>query len=126
MIGMKNRFAHIVYMPNKRHARFGIKKFEVVESKYSYILHTELYSGKRFLADSQDPFTQTVIMFLLRACNLLNKSYHIFTDNFYTKIPLANELLAHKTFITGTVNKRSKDLSKTILTTQIPLVNNNL
>lgn len=51
MIGMKNRFAHIMYMANKRHARFGIKKFEVVDSKYSYILHTELYNGKQFLPD---------------------------------------------------------------------------
>lgn len=42
MIGMQNRCAFIMYMPNKRHARFGVKKFEVCESKTGYVVHTEL------------------------------------------------------------------------------------
>lgn len=43
---------------------------------------------------------------------LLGKGYHIFTDNWYTKLSLAKELLTKKTFITGTVYKNTKDLSK--------------
>lgn len=111
MIGMKNRFAHIMYMPNKRHARFGIKRFEVVESKHSYILHTELYCGRTFLAGSNDPFTEKVVMFLLKKCN--------FTDNFYTKIPLAQRLYENDTYLTGTIYKNSKDLCKTLIKSKL-------
>lgn len=38
MIGMKNRVIFIQYMPKKRHARFGIKKFEICDSETGYIL----------------------------------------------------------------------------------------
>uniref|UniRef100_A0A1B6CGV3 PiggyBac transposable element-derived protein domain-containing protein n=1 Tax=Clastoptera arizonana TaxID=38151 RepID=A0A1B6CGV3_9HEMI len=51
MIGMKNRCTFIQYMANKRHARFGIKKFELCDSQTSYVLHSEIYSGKGFLED---------------------------------------------------------------------------
>lgn len=35
----------------------------------------------------------------------------MYTDNWYTKLPLARELLTRNTFLTGTVNKNTKDLS---------------
>ena len=47
MIGMKNRVVYIQFMPNKRHARFGIKKFEICDSN-GYVLHTRLYAGRDF------------------------------------------------------------------------------
>jgi hypothetical protein len=115
MVGMKNRCIFIQYMPNKRHNRFGIKKFEVCDSETSYVLHSELYSGKDFLSDGDEPLAQKVVLDLLTKCNLLGKGYHLFTDNWYTKIPLAEALLKEKTYLTGTVRKRSKGLSKSLL-----------
>lgn len=117
MIGMKNRCTFIKYMPNKRHARFGIKKFEVCDSDTGYVLHSELYSGKDFLENTNPDiaFTEKVVLHLLNKCYLLNKGYHLYTDNYYTKLPLAKKLLQHETYITGTVNKRSKELSKSVL-----------
>lgn len=112
LIGMKNRCVYIQYLPKKKHCRFGIKKFELCDSKTSYIYNVSLYSGRDFLADGNDPFTQKVIINELSKSKLLGKGYHIFTDNWYTKLPLAKELLTKKTFITGTVNKNTKDLSK--------------
>ncbi|XP_046684477.1 uncharacterized protein LOC124370232 [Homalodisca vitripennis] len=88
MVGMKNRCVFIQYMPNKRHSRFGIKKFELCDSASGYVLHSALYSGTDFLAGGQDPFT---------CRGLLNKRHHLFTDNYYTKIPLAQYLLDNKT-----------------------------
>lgn len=37
MVGMKNRVAYIQYMPQKIHARFGIKKFQLCESRTGYV-----------------------------------------------------------------------------------------
>lgn len=51
----------------------------------------------------------------LTQCRLLDKGYHIFTDNFYTKLPLAKALIDKNTFITGTINRNSKGLSKNVL-----------
>lgn len=112
LIGMKNRCVFIQYMPKKKHCRFGIKKFELCDSKTSYVYNVSLYSGRDFLADGNDPFTHKVIMNELSLCKLLGKGYHVFTDNWYTKLPLAKELLSKKTYLTGTVNKNTRDLSK--------------
>jgi hypothetical protein len=115
MIGMKNRCIFIQYMPNKRHSRFGIKKFELCDSKTGYVLDSIMYSGRDFLAQGNVAFTQKVVMELMSRCNLLGKRYHLFTDNYYTKMPLARLLYQNKSYLTGTVNKRSKELSKTVL-----------
>ena len=48
VVGMKNRIAYLQYMPNKRHSRFGIKKFELCDATSGYVLHIELYAGKDF------------------------------------------------------------------------------
>lgn len=115
MICMKNKVAFIQYMPKKRHARFGITKFEICDSKTGYILHTALYSGKDFLAGGDRPFTEKVVVELMEKTNLFDKYYHLFTDNFYTKLPLAERLFDCMTFLTGTVNKNTKDLSKSVV-----------
>ena len=51
-----------------------------------------------------------VVMKLLREANVLNKEYHLFTDNFYTKPVLANEPSAANTLLTGTVRHNSRGL----------------
>ncbi|XP_054290419.1 piggyBac transposable element-derived protein 4-like [Macrosteles quadrilineatus] len=115
MVGMKNRTTFIQYMPNKRHSRFGIKKFELCDSATGYVMQSVLYSGKYFLSMGSDPFTHKVVAYLLGKAALLDKGYHLFTDNFYTKIRLARWLSDRNTFLTGTVNKRSKELSTAVL-----------
>lgn len=112
MIGMRNRCSFIQYMPNKRHARYGIKKFEVVDSQSLYVMHTSLYSGIDYLSSIGGPFTEKVVVDLLQKSELLNKGYNVFTDNYYTKIPLIRRLLNENTYLTGTVNTASKGLPK--------------
>ena len=41
---------------------------------------------------------------------LSGQGYHLFTDNFYTSVPLAISLLLHKTELTGTVRGNRKYL----------------
>lgn len=45
---------------------------------------------------------------------MLDKGYHIFTDNFYTKIPLVKDLLDRDIFLAGTINKNSKFLCQVL------------
>ena len=110
MVGMKNRVAYIQYMPNKRHCRFGIKKFEVCDSVSGYVMHVELYAGKDFPIRSDHGQAHGVVMDLMRKSNLLHKGYHLFTDNFYTKPALARALGNASTLLTGTVRANSRGL----------------
>ena len=109
MIGMKNRVVYIQFMPNKRHARFGIKKFEICDSN-GYVLHTRLYAGRDFDVHHDEGQAFGVVKELLTATKLLNKGYHLYTDNFYTKPALAEFLWEKKTLLTGTVRSNSKNL----------------
>eukprot|EP00745_Piridium_sociabile_P033917 TRINITY_DN58298_c0_g2_i4.p1 TRINITY_DN58298_c0_g2~~TRINITY_DN58298_c0_g2_i4.p1 ORF type:complete len:699 (+),score=112.90 TRINITY_DN58298_c0_g2_i4:68-2164(+) len=106
MIGMKNRCCYIQYMPNKRHARFGIKKFQLCD-----VCHVELYGGKDFDVRHEEGQAHAVVMRLMQACTLLNRGYHLYTDNFYTKPMLADTLFQQGTLLTGTVRSNSRGLS---------------
>ena len=110
MVGMKNRVAYLQYMPNKRHSRFGIKKFELCDAESGYVIHVELYAGKDFPIHSDMGQAHGVVMDLMRKGNLLNKGYHLYTDNFYTKPVLATTLMQAGTMLTGTVRGNSKGL----------------
>ena len=110
MVGMKNRVTYLQYMPNKRHSRFGIKKFELCDALSGYVIHVEIYAGKDFPIQSDEGQAHGVVMELMRKSNLLNKGYHLFTDNFYTKPVLAQTLLDAQTLLTGTVRANSKGL----------------
>ena len=109
MVGMRNRVLFIQYLPNKRHARFGIKKFELCDSN-GYLIHTDLYSGKELDVQHVEGHAFGVVDKLMTVSGLLNKGYHLFTDNFYTKPKLALHLLRQKTLLTGTVRSNSKDM----------------
>lgn len=91
LIGMKNRCTFIQYLPKKKHKQYGIKKFEACDSDTSFVVHIEMYSGTDHLADSTLPgkFVEKVILDVMEKGSLLDKGYHLFTDNFDTKIPLA-------------------------------------
>ena len=103
MVGMKNRHLYIQYLPNKRHSRFDIKKFELCDSGNGYCMHTELYSGRDFQIRGDNGQGHAVVFHLLKVCGLLGKGYHLITDNFYTKPKLAAALHKKKTHLTGTV-----------------------
>ena len=107
---MKNHVAYIQYIPNKRHSRFGIKKFELCESKSGYVHDVVLYAGKDFEPRNAEGQSHAVVVQLLTNSGLLNKGYHLVTDNYYTKPKLAQELFVQKTYLTGTVRANSKGL----------------
>ena len=109
MVGMKNRSVYLQYMPNKRHARFGIKKFQLCDDN-GYVMHIDIYAGKdiEMHGDDGDGQAVRVVKRLLKESRLLNKGYRVYTDNFYTKPRLADDLLKQKTILTGTVRHNSK------------------
>ena len=110
---MKNRCVFIQYLPNKRHAHFGIKKFELCDSN-GYTFHIDLYAGKELDVQHQEGQAFAVVQKLMRESNLLGKGYHLYTDNFYTKPKLAEYLSSNRTVLCGTVRANSKGLPPNI------------
>lgn len=51
-----------------------------------------------------------VVKKLLDVGQYLRKGYHIFVDNFFTSIPLANYLYDNLTYITGTLRRNCKGI----------------
>ncbi|KAK3786495.1 hypothetical protein RRG08_058548 [Elysia crispata] len=114
--GEQNRVGDIpnfTYLPNKRHARFGIKKFELCDSN-GYTFHIDLYAGKELDVQHQEGQAFAVVQKLMRESNLLGKGYHLYTDNFYTKPKLAEYLSSNRTVLCGTVRANSKGLPPNI------------
>ena len=58
-----------------------IKKFELCDAESGYVLHVELYAEKDFPIHSDMRQAHGVVMDLMRKGNLLNKGYHLYTDN---------------------------------------------
>lgn len=76
-----------------------------------------MYSHRDFLVNKPGPFVEKCVMELMEKGDLLDKGHHLFTDQFYTKIPLALKLLERNTYLTGTINKNSQYLAPSLKTT---------
>lgn len=114
LIGTKGQTALMQYLPNKHHHRWGIKLWVLCDSVSNYCMSMLCYKGKKSSENREEikkfGLGFTVVKTLLSACNCLKKGYHLFTDNFFTSIPLIQFLYKNKTFQTGTIRKNKKHL----------------
>ncbi|UYV60237.1 hypothetical protein LAZ67_1000515 [Cordylochernes scorpioides] len=130
LVCLKNRTRLRQYMPQKHHGRFGVKLWMLCESKTGYCLRMKPYKGK--LSPIIKSLSYDVPMNLLQESSLLGKGYHLITDNFFTSINLAKDLLDSHTYLTGTIRTNRKGLPKTLTSAKLGvddslyMVNNNL
>lgn len=105
----KGRLIFKQYLPLKR-ARFGIKIFCLCESS-GYTYRFRIYTGKedqnpdiaRHVPDDAHDMTVTESIVLDLMLPLLNKGYHLYTDNYYSSVRLFRYLDQHETGCCGTV-----------------------
>ena len=104
MVGFRGCFGPLQYMPNKP-TKYGIKAFTLADAAHGYMLDILVYTGSdtlstASLAHSSLPQPARVVLHL--ADKYLDKGHSIFTDRYYTSIPLANHLYQRNTAFTGT------------------------
>ncbi|CAG2222462.1 unnamed protein product [Mytilus edulis] len=106
LVGTKGKTAMLQYIPSKR-SRFGIKFWVLAEAVTGYVLQMHIYLGKTFEPALPAGTLQgtNVVIKLLQSADLLNKWYHVFTDNFFSSLNLARTLLVQRTHLTGTLRK---------------------
>jgi hypothetical protein len=119
MIPWRGRLIFRQYIKNKSH-KYGVKVYKLCTVD-GYTLRTVLYAGKgQQTRESNKGHTYDVVMELMGPFDqqnvhfdgFLNEGRSLTTDNFYTGIPIAEELLKHKTRLCGTINVNRKGLPK--------------
>ena len=75
------------YMPNKHQHHFEFKLFCLCESESGYTYNFSIYEGKQSSSSEYRISHHDICTELMT--RLLGQGYHLFTDNWYTAVPLA-------------------------------------
>ena len=114
----KGRLSFRTYNPQKPN-KFNIKLYIISESDSGYISTFDIYCGKYNRFDCSlgaKPIdilctkTTKTVLGLMERCNLLDKGYNIYMDNYYSSPELFGELYLRDSFACGTVRKNRKGL----------------
>ena len=114
MVGFKGRSSLKQYMPMKTTKR-GYKVWCRSDAKTGYMCDFQVYCGAS--GPSEHSLGTKVVLDLAKP--LFGKGYHLYFDNFFSSVDLANILLTHKTGMIATTRanrkKYPKQLHKTVL-----------
>lgn len=113
LVGYRGRCGFVMYMP-KKPDKFGLKHWALCDATNSYCLNLQLYSGRGKNQPRDENQGQRVV---LELTDYLPSGYNITTDNFFTSIPLAIELLSrpNKMTIVGTLKLNKQQIPKELL-----------
>ena len=110
MVGFRGHFGPLQYMPNKP-TKWGVKCFTLADSSNGYVLNVLVYTGSETLEGVAYPtLPQAARIVLHLTTPYQGKGHHVYTDRYYTSIPLAQSLHAQNTAFTGTINQNRADL----------------
>lgn len=119
VVKFKGRVAFITYNPNKP-TKWGIKIFVLADSETAYIYNILPYYGSitsENLVRPDLPTSTRIPLHLFQ--KIIDKiptveGYHLYTDRYYTSLPLAKELMQMKCHLTGTIQTNRKGVPTTI------------
>ena len=116
MVGFRGCFGPKQYMPNKP-VKYGIKAFTMADSKEGYLLNILVYTGADTLREARQEYSSLpqparVVLHLVEP--YLDKGHHVYTDCYYTSIPLAQTLHLRGSCFIGTIMRNRVGLPSTI------------
>ena len=113
MIGFKGRSLLKQYMPGKP-TKWGIKVWQLSESSTGYTPQFQVYTGRREnnVQANGRGLAHRVVVDL--STPFFNKNYHVYFDNFFTSLPLMEELLLNNTYACGTLRLNRRGLPASV------------
>lgn len=104
------------YMPNKP-AKYGVKIFALVDSISYYILNLEVYTGVQpngpFRVDnSAISVTERLVLPILKT------GRNVTMDNWFTSVPLAEDMYKNKLTIIETIKKNKREIPPSFVCTK--------
>lgn len=104
-----------VYMKSKP-CRYGIKIYATVDSSTFYTAYMEIYAGKQPM-DSPYIMENDASSLVKRCISVIDGTgRNVTMDNFFTSIPLANDLYVnHRLTVVGTLRKDKKEIPEELL-----------
>lgn len=119
IVKFKGKIAFITYNP-KKPTKWGIRIYVLADAETGYVYSILPYYGSlttESLEKPELPVSSRIPLTLVKKLldNISNaEGYHLYTDRYFTSIPLANELLKLKVHLTGTVMPTRKYLPAAI------------
>lgn len=111
VVPFKGRLSFRQYIKGKRY-KFGIKLFKLcTNGGYTYVF--SVYCGKEKELSTGISVPTKVVLQLSE--KLLDKGRTLYTDNYYTSVTLAHELLKHNTHLVGTLRSNRKHNCKEVV-----------
>lgn len=106
-LGFRGRCGFLQYIPNKPN-KYGIKIYALVDSQVYYLYNLEIYTG--FQPEGSNRLSNSPSYVVLRLCEPIYQSgRNVTADNWFTSIPLIDELGTNNLSYVGTIKKiRSK------------------
>lgn len=111
----RGRVKHLkVYIPSKL-AKYGLKFWVAADAQNSYCINLQLYTGKIGVAPERRQGARVVFDL---CSHLLGSGRNITTDNLFTDLQLAKDLLQEKTTLVGTMRKSKREVPLELLPTR--------
>ena len=112
MVGFRGRVSFKQYCPTKP-TKYGLKFFVLADSTTGYVYNFLLYTGGEITStlprtSSHLPIPGQFVMALMQ--DLLDRGHYVYTDRFYTSIPLADTITSRGTGLVGTLVRDMKGL----------------
>ncbi|KRZ09958.1 PiggyBac transposable element-derived protein 4 [Trichinella zimbabwensis] len=116
LLSFKGRCPFRMYIPTKA-AKYGIKIFELSDSKTYYVSKIEVYVGKQNEGSYQMDTSPTAVV--KRLCSaIVGSGRNITMDNWFMSYPLVEDLLKEKLTAVGTLRKNKKHIPAAFIETK--------
>ena len=114
IIKFKGRLGMKQYMPMKPVKR-GIKVWVCTEASSRFVCNFQVYTGKRQDGAAEQNLGYRVVHDLTR--NFTGKNHHVFYDNYFSTVKLAEDLLEDNIYSCATTRVNRKDFPKELAAT---------
>lgn len=109
LIPFRGRIVFKQYIKQKRH-KYGVKIFKLCSAP-GYTVKFQIYCGKKTDTDKTTP--TNVVLSLCK--NIFGKGDTLCTDNWYTSVDLARQLIARNTHLIGTMRSNRHGIPKDLV-----------